>query len=218
MDALDASARRDGGSHGFRRGCRLLALVAGLRAASVASAADAAAAPAAGPAASANPTAVSPLAAGEYQLKAVFLFNFTKYVEWPAAAVPDAQAPFVIGVFGDDPFGSVLDDTVRGEKVGGRPLFIRRYATEGEIKDCQILFISQSEAPQLEQIVAGLKGRSVLTVGDFDKFTDGGGMIWLVTENSKIRMKINLEAAKAAGLTISSNLLRAAEVAGHAKD
>lgn len=165
-------------------------------------------APAAAPAA---PPA-SPAIASEYQLKAVFLFNFTKYVEWPATAFADAQAPFVIGVLGDDPFGSALDDTVRGEKVNGRTLVVRRYSARDEIKNCQILFISQSEAARLEQIVAVLKGRNVLTVGDFDKFTDRGGMIGLVTEKNKVRLKINLEAAKAAGLTISSNLLRAAEI------
>jgi YfiR/HmsC-like len=185
--------------HRSRWGCGLLALAVALFAVSTAPAAD-------------------PGAASEYQIKAVFLFNFTKYVDWPATAFADAQAPLVIGVLGDDPFGVALDETVQGEKVNGRALVVRRYHQKEEIKDCQILFVSQTEAPQLEQIVAGLKGRSVLTVGDTDKFTDRGGMIWLVTENNKIRLKINLDAAKAANLTISSNLLRAAEVTGHTKD
>ncbi len=125
---------------------------------------------------------------------------------------------FCYRILGDNPFGAVLDEAVRGEKVNGRTLVVRRFSTKEEVKDCQVLFVSQSEAAQLEQIVAGLKGRNVLTVGDMEKFTDRGGMIGLVTENNKIRMKINLDAVKAANLTISSNLLRAAEVTGHAKD
>jgi len=208
METLDVLALRCACHHRFHWGRGLLVLAVALQAAS--------AAPAASPPVA--PPPASPTTASEYQLKAVFLFNFTKYVEWPAATFTDSQAPFVIGVLGDDPFGPALDETVRGEKVNGRALVVRRYTAKEEIKDkdCQILFISQSEASRLEQIVAALKGRGVLTVGDFDKFTDRGGMIWLVTENNKIRLKINLEAAKAANLTISSNLLRAADVAGHA--
>jgi len=185
------------------RGCLAL-LLAGFAAS---------AAPAPAPAAATS--SATPAVANEYQLKAVFLFNFTKYVEWPATAFADPQAPFVIGVVGDDPFGAALDDTVRGEKVNGRALVVRRYGPKDEIKDCQILFIAATEAARLEQITAGLKGRNVLTVGDTDQFTDHGGMIWLVMENNKIRLKINLDAAKAAKLTINSNLLRAAEVTGH---
>jgi hypothetical protein len=196
----------------------MLALWAGLLAVSVGHAADAVAPAPASPALAANPMVAKPPAAAEYQLKAVFLFNFTKYVEWPASAFPDAQSPFVIGVLGDDPFGAALDDAVRGEKVNGRALIVHRYNSNDDVKDCQILFISQSESSRLEQIITGLKGRSLLTVGDMDKFTDRGGMIGLVTENNKIRLKINLEAAKAANLTISSSLLRAAEVTGRPKD
>jgi hypothetical protein len=204
MEALDVLAARCACRHRFRwsRGWLVFALAL-LAVGAVQTAASAA------------PSAANPTIASEYQLKAVFLFNFTKYVEWPTAAFADTQAPMVIGVLGDDPFGTALDEVVRGEKVGGRALVVRRYTAKEEIKDCQILYISQSETSRMEQIVTSLKGRSVLTVGDFDKFTDRGGMIWLVTENNKIRLKINLEAAKAANLTISSSLLRAAEVTGH---
>lgn len=197
--------------HRFRRGCGLLSLSLALFVAGAVQAADAVS--------TTNPATASPAVASEYQLKAVFLFNFTKYAEWPATAFSDAQAPFVIGVLGDDPFGASLDEIVQGEKVNGRPLVIHRYnSAKDDLKSCQILFVSQNEAAQLDQIVASLKGRNVLTVGDVDKFTDRGGIICLVMEKNKIRLKINLEAAKAAGLTISSNLLRAAEVTGHAQN
>ncbi len=148
----------------------------------------------------------------EYQVKATFLFNFARFVDWPAKAFPDADSPFVIGVLGEDPFGSYLDETVRGEKVNGHPLTVQRYRRVNEIKVCQVLFISRSEADRLDQILAGLRGRSTLTVGETDDFAAHGGMIRLAPEKNKVRMRINLDPVKAANLAISSKLLRVAEV------
>lgn len=148
----------------------------------------------------------------EYQVKATYLFNFARYVEWPATAFADAQAPFVIGVLGDDPFDTALDEAVHGEKVNNRPLVVRRFSREEDVGDCHILFISRSEAPRLAEIIARLRGRNILTVGDAEGFALAGGMIRFVTENNKTRLRINVEAAKAARLTISSKLLRAVEI------
>src|SRR6185436_524028 len=121
----------------------------------------------------------------EYQVKAVFLFNFAQFVEWPPPAFADAQAPLVIGVLGEDPFGAYLDETVRGEKVNNRPLTVQRYRRVEEIKACHVLFISQSEVDRLKEIIATLKGRNILTVGDTDGFALYGGMIRFVTEKNK---------------------------------
>jgi len=154
----------------------------------------------------------------EYPLKAVFLFNFAQFVEWPAKAFPEAQTPLVIGVLGEDPFGSYLDETVRGEKVNNRPLVIERYRRVEEIKVCHILFISRSENDQLDKIFTGLKGRNILIVGETDGFSRGGGMIRFVTEKNKTRLRVNLEAVRAANLTISSKLLRPAEIVTTGKD
>ena len=132
-----------------------------------------------------------------YKLKAVFLFNFAQFVEWPAHAFRDAEAPLVIGILGEDPFGAYLDELVHGEKVGGRSLIARRYQRVEEIAECHILFISRSEAATLDKSLAQLRGRSVLTVGDLDTFTQQGGMVRFFTENGKIRFKINVLAAKA---------------------
>lgn len=153
----------------------------------------------------------------EYQVKAVFLFNFAQFVEWPTNAFSVSNAPLVIGVLGDDPFGSFLDETVRGETVNGHPLVIQRYQQSDEIKDCHILFISRSEAGRFESILAGLKNRAILTVGDVEGFAQRGGMVRFVTDK-KIRLRINLEVAKAAGLTISSKLLRPSEIVEGGKD
>jgi hypothetical protein len=150
----------------------------------------------------------------EYQVKAVFLFNFAQFVDWPPQAFPEAQTPLIIGVLGNDPFGSYLDETVRGEKVNTHPLVVRRYRRVEEIDTCHVLFISQSEANRLEQILNRLKGRNILTVGDANGFANRGGIIQFVTENNKIRMRINLGTAKACNLKISSKLLRPAEIVG----
>jgi hypothetical protein len=167
------------------------------------------------PLAGAPPPPVPP---PEYQIKAVFLFNFTQFVEWPASAFADPAAPLIIGVLGEDPFGAQLDDAVRDEKIGLRPLVVRRYQRVDEIAECHLLFISGSEAGQLPKIMARLKGRSMLTVGDTAGFNRLGGMVRFVTENNKIRLRINVEAAKAAGLVLSSKLLRPAMIFNPEKD
>ena len=160
-------------------------------------------------AAFAAPTPVS-----EYQLKAVFLFNFAQFVEWPAAALPHDSQPFVIGILGKDPFGSTLDDAVRAETVNQHPLAVEHYRSVAEIRNCQILFITASEVPHLDGILAALKDRSVLTVADALGPDQHGVMIELVRQDSRIRLRIDLQAAKAADLTISSKLLRPAEIVG----
>jgi hypothetical protein len=148
----------------------------------------------------------------EYRLKAVFLFNFAQFVEWPATAFPEADTPLVIGILGDDPFGAYLDETVRGERVNDRPLAVRRYQSVGDIGACHILFVSRPEQGRLSEILDSLKGTSVLTVSDAERFASRGGMIGFVTEQNRIRLRVNLEVARAAKLTISSKLLRPAQI------
>jgi len=148
----------------------------------------------------------------EYQVKAVFLFNFAQFVEWPADAFSSPTAPLVIGVLGDDPFGDFLDQTVRREHLGGRSFQVRRYQSVDDIKTCHILFISRPDADRPEDLLAGLKRRPLLTVSDADGFAQRGGMIRFVTDRGRIRIQLNLETAEAAHLTISSKLLRVAEL------
>ncbi len=155
--------------------------------------------------------------ATEYEIKAVFLFHFTQFVEWPQTALPDPQAPFVIGVVGEDPFGSFLDETVRNERTDGHDLVIRRFRNAGDIGSCQVLFISRSEAPRLESILGALKGKGVLTVGDFEDFALRGGMIRFLTISGKVHLRVNVDAAKDERLTISSKLLRSADIVHRGK-
>ena len=159
-----------------------------------------------------------PAVSAEYQLKAVFLFNFAQFVEWPASAFPDPRAPLVIGVLGKDPFGSYLDELVSGEKIGDRPLVIRRFSRLEDLAGCHILFVSRSEARSLDTIMARLKEQSLLTVSDADAFTRQGGMVRFAMENGKIRLRINVEAAKAGHLRISSKVLRPDTLATPGKD
>jgi YfiR/HmsC-like len=151
---------------------------------------------------------------GEYQVKAVFLFNFTHFVEWPADAFADAQAPFVIGVLGQDPFGSALDEAVRGESVNGRPLVVQRYSGVADLKRCQILFIDRSIDGEIEKALEALAHQRTLTVSDLDSGTPRSVIIRFLNENQKIRLQINVDSARSAGLTISSKLLRPAQVIG----
>lgn len=152
----------------------------------------------------------------EYQVKAAFLFNFSRFVEWPDAAFPDAKAPFVVGVFGFDPFGQDLDAIVQGESVRGRPLVVRRVRDAAEAAGCQILFIHRSEGKRIAELLSALDRHSTLTVSDTDDEAREGVIIRLVTQQGRIRMRIDVGSARAAQLTISSNLLRSAEIVGSA--
>ena len=154
----------------------------------------------------------------EYQVKAVFLFNFAQFVEWPTNAFSEPHSPLIIGVLGEDPFGAYLDETIHNEQVNGRPLVIQRYRLWEEIKSCHILFISRSEADRLETILNGIRNQNILTVGDFDGFAQRGGMMRFVTENAKIRLRVRLDTVKAADLKVSSKLLRPAQIVGAGKD
>jgi uncharacterized protein DUF4154 len=160
----------------------------------------------------ARPVAAQGVRASASEVQAVFLFNFAQFVEWPPEAFPDPQAPLVIGILGKDPFGSFLDETVRGERVRGRTFRIDRYRRVEDVKDCQILFISRSEAKRLDGILSALKGRPILTVSNGEDFERPGGIIRFILDESKIRLSVDLEAAQTARLVFSSKLLRSAEI------
>ena len=148
----------------------------------------------------------------EYQLKAIFLYNFTQFVEWPASAFSTPDAPLVIGILGTDPFGTYLDDTVRGDTVNTHPITVQRFRRVEDIGTCHILFVSEPDEQNLARILVSLKGRNILTVGDGERFAARGGMIRFVTDHNRIRLRINLKATQVAALKLSSKLLRPAEI------
>jgi hypothetical protein len=154
----------------------------------------------------------------EYQLKAVFLFNFTQFVEWPPSAFNDSHSPVTICVLGNDPFGTYLDEAVQEEKVNGRSLVVARLSQSDDVSGCHVLFISRSEAAHLKQLLKQLNGQRVLTVSDIEGFAEQGGVIGFFTLENKIRLRINMASAKRADLTISSKLLRPAEIVAAATE
>jgi hypothetical protein len=148
----------------------------------------------------------------EYQVKAAFLLNFARFVEWPAEAFGGDGSPFVIGILGNDPFGYALDQTVKDKSVNGRRVAIRRLQTARDTKGCHILFISSSERGRLSQLLSSLNGSPFLTVADMDRFTQMGGMIGMVLQENKIRFEINVAMTELARLKVSSKLLSLATV------
>ena len=159
-------------------------------------------------------TAAGAAAPDEYQVEAVFLLHFTQFVEWPAQSFSDAHTPFVIGVLGRDPFGSSLDEAVRGESVNGRPLVIKRFADATDLRPCQILFIDRSAANDADHVIGTLAHSGTLTVSNFDVPAPADVIIRFLNEDRRIRLRINVDYARNAGLTISSKLLRPAQVVG----
>jgi hypothetical protein len=143
----------------------------------------------------------------EYQIKSAFLFNFAKFVEWPAAAFAEATSPIVYGILGENPFGDDLEQTIRNKTVNARPLVVKEFHSLAEATNCHVLFISTSEKAKLPEILESLRKTTVLTVSETDGFTEAGGMINFFMEGKKNRFQINDIAAKNAGLKISSKLL-----------
>jgi len=153
-------------------------------------------------------------ALSEYQVKAAYLFNFLKFVEYPGESFADPLAPIVIGVVGEDPFGNALPQVVIGKTVQGRDLVIRVYHAGEDLRGAHILFISASERKRLPMILSGLRGSSVLTVGDTAGFLEAGGMIQFLNENGRVRFAIDVDATLRARLKLSSKLLSLAKVSG----
>jgi hypothetical protein len=147
----------------------------------------------------------APAARPEHHVKAAFLLNFTRFVEWSTAA--DTSEPFHICIYGNDPFGSIIDEIVSEETVSGRKFSVDRLSHNAP-QGCQLLFVPGSE-PDVPLILAQT-GKGTLTVGEGDQFIRNGGMIALVIENRRVRFDVNLRAAQDAGLRISSRLLKVA--------
>ena len=149
--------------------------------------------------------------ASEYEVKAAFLYNFAKFVEWPPTAFADQSSALVIGVLGDDPFGVDLDRAVEDKTVNGRALVVRRFKRLEEVTTCHILFVSASESGRLAHVLELLRTSSVLTVDEDDQFVHLGGIINFTIRDNKVHFVINAEAAQQAGLKISSKLLKVAD-------
>lgn len=148
--------------------------------------------------------------ATESEVKAAYLYNFTKFIEWPAQAFGAKDAPAVLGVVGENPFGDTLSATLRNERVKDRPVEIRYLQPGDDLSRCHVVFISRAEANRTRELLASIKGRPVLTVSDQEDFVERGGMIALVRVGENIRFDIGLPALEEARLKASSKLLSVA--------
>lgn len=150
--------------------------------------------------------------ADEYHVKAAFLFNFAKFVEWPPQSFKTQAEPISICVVGQNPFGSALEEAVNGKMADGRPFLVRALSGQQTAAGCRILFVSSSEKKRLHAILDGLKNEGTLTVGETDNFTSEGGMINFKIESGRVCLQVNVEAAEQAKLRISSQLLSLAQI------
>ena len=151
---------------------------------------------------------------GEYQVKAAFLYNFAKFVDWPDVAFQNAGDPFSICVLGEDPFGRSLDDVVAGKKIGARPVNVRRISEALKTGGCQVLFISSRAEKKVYSILAVEKQTGLLTVGEAGDPASKGVIISFTIENGKVRFTINTAVAVDSGLHISSRLMSLAQASG----
>jgi hypothetical protein len=148
----------------------------------------------------------------DYDVKAVYLYNFGRFVEWPGKVEATPGSSFTVCVLGQDPFGPSLDTILAGETIGGKAVVAKRISSAQESGNCQILFLSFTEASRLNKIITDLGKKAVLTVSDMPQFVKSGGMIQFVSEGHRIRFEVNLAATQRAGLTLSSELLKVATV------
>jgi hypothetical protein len=151
-------------------------------------------------------------AANEYEVKAAYLYNFAKFVEWPDSPSAGSRERLTIAVLGRDPFGSVLDQVIADKTVRGKRISVRRVSNVDEALDCQIIFIGTSEERRLGELIRALEGKSVLTIGETGQFAHRGGIIGFRIEDNKVRFDVNIQAAERARLVLSSQLLKLAHI------
>jgi hypothetical protein len=150
--------------------------------------------------------------ADEYRVKAAFLFNFAKFVEWPATSFTSNDQPIEICILGQNPFGTSLEDAVRGKVAANRTFIVREVSSAQQAGNCHILFVGVSERKRSRAVLGELKGASVLTVGETEDFTATGGVISFKLKDGRVRFEIDPAAAERGNLRISSKLLSLAEI------
>jgi hypothetical protein len=148
----------------------------------------------------------------EYQIKAAFLYNFAQFINWPSDAFANTNAPFYIGILGDDPFDGSLDETIQDENINGHKIVAVRSQRIEDLKNCQIIFVSKSEKKHVAEILTELDSKPILTVSEIDGFAQHGGSINFFLAGTKVRFEINREAAQNNGLKISSQLLSVGKI------
>lgn len=147
-----------------------------------------------------------------HQVQAAFLFSFAKFVTWPDEAFQRSGDSLIIGVFGEDPFGAILEDTIRDKTIMGKKLAVKRFARIQDAAHSHILFLSTSEESHLSEMIKALDKTNVLTVSDMEQFAEHGGMVAFTVEDQKVRFNVNVGAVERAGLKMGSQLLKLARI------
>jgi hypothetical protein len=142
----------------------------------------------------------------EGAVKAAFVLNFMKFVEWPASAFPSAEAPVLLAVLGVDPVAASLP-SLHGKLVSGRPVVVRRVSDLGDLGECQVIYVGASEQERLPEILRAVHARPTLVVADFEGFAGRGGTIGFIRRDDRIGFEVNEESARRAGLQVSAKLL-----------
>lgn len=148
----------------------------------------------------------------EYELKAAFIYNFTKFIEWPDDAFSGPGSPIFIGILGQDPFGGALENAIRGRKVNGRPLVIEHLESAASARTAHIVFVSRAESWRLDELKGALQGASVLVVTETENEFSPVVAINFTLAGDKLRFEINMDAATAARLKVSAQLQKLAKV------
>lgn len=148
----------------------------------------------------------------ENEIKAGFLYNFTKFVEWPPDAFLDSSGPIVLGVVGDSPITDLVTDAASGKIVNGRAVIVKKFKEGQDLRSCHILFVSSSEEKHMTRILESLRGSNVLTVGETSGFAESGGVINFFIDGNKVRLEINLDAAARSRLKISAKVIAVARL------
>ncbi len=148
----------------------------------------------------------------EHQIKASYIYNFTRFVDWPKEVFADSTSPFIIGIIGQDPFGIDLEKTVEGKIIKNRTFSVKRFLTIDDIEYCHILFFGISNRVKQIQILHKIRGLSILTIGNRAKFTLDGGIVNFIEKKKKIRFEINKKIARESELNISTKLLKMADI------
>ena len=148
----------------------------------------------------------------EYQVKCAYVFNFARFVEWPASAFPSAESPLIVGLAGNNKFTEALRNSLRGRIVENRPLVIKEVTDSDQASKVHILAFGNPDAAMITALLQKVGGRPVLTVSDADGFLDMGGMIQLKLKGDKVQFSVNLPTVDQSGLKISSQMMQYAEI------
>ncbi len=146
----------------------------------------------------------------EYEVKAAYIYYFAKFIEWSPDAFTSKNAPVIIGVIGDDEFGTLIRNIVKNKTIQDRPIAVRLLKTPADFRTCHMVFISSSEQKRFRQIADSLQGTSILTITEAEEVSAAKGIVNLFVEGGKVQFEVDISAAEKANLRISSKLLRLA--------